>query len=141
MGDAMQNSRRYLIAGASSAAILTVLGAGAVIAASFQSQSDIGTTSVATSCQSAAMSVDFTTTLDAATPTYQITDVVLGEIDAGCLGRHVQLRLTASNGNTVFAQGSGTINSLPTSSIVLDSAYQLPDNSWPITRVTLTVIS
>lgn len=137
----MTNKRRLAAYAAALTAVLCALVAGGVFAAHFTTTGDIGTNSVSASCQSATMTVDFTTALDAGTPTYQITHVALGNIDNGCRGRTVQLRLTADNGATIYAQGSGTIPNSANATIALDTPYAMPDNSWLITRVMLTVIT
>lgn len=137
----MRTARRSLTVAIAIATSLGAVAAGGAVAAQLTVTGDIGTNSVSATCQSSTMSVGFTTPFDTSIPGYKISSVELGNIDSGCYGKTVQLRLTAANGTTIYGQGTGTLPAAASGSIPLDTAYSLPDNSWLITRIILTVVS
>lgn len=123
------------------AVAITVAMGGRAISASLTASNWAATTSVDASCQSAAMDVSFVTALNASAPGYRITQLRLDNVSTSCEGSNVLMRMTANNGTTIYGEGSATLPAGSTAFIPLTTPYQLPDNTWPVVRVTLAVIS
>jgi len=122
---------------AAAVAIFLITAGAAFAAAVATGGGSLATGSVAASCQSSAITPDWTFAYDAGLPGYEITAVTLNGLQAGCLNRSVEVVLANASGGQVVAGSGTTPGTGTTATIALDTSFDMT-STW-LSQLTVVI--
>jgi len=84
-------------------------------------------TTVVSSCDTNGVTIDYTTAFDAANAVYEVTHVVVTNIDAGCSGQLIDVGLTNSAGSSSASAVQGTLDNTGSITLTVTNGFSAED--------------